>query len=534
MLQATFTDGPGDIDETVDVTASAPDGDNVNILLDRYTQMFKVGDRITVQAGIHLGRDPNNPDSTWENSLLHQLHHSHGLAVNNLGGISHQTVGGFLSTGSSGGSLCHSVQENVYGLRFVDGMGNIFEVNRDDNLDEFNAALVSLGLLGILSTVTFEGIPKYNISGSQVGSVTSCAEVDIFDDDPTDGKRGLTTFFTEEEYARILWWPQRSSNVPEDRVQVWKAHRIEDSDDFERDPHHLFDNAEIMLLYSYLMCLIGNIDCMTTVHDLAADKERQFRVLAVEQLMEEFNMTEKNARILAGVFYLINHVFLHVVTGMVDDIEPILREALLPNITATAIKLLNQIDSSVTFHDHWYLGLPMDNTADDIIVPVMWTETWLPLRRAAEAMTALRDYFDSVEGKVTEHHRRLKRTGNNGWEIYAAKPSSVWLSMAYTSGQDAWVGGAFRIDPYWFIGTRGNFRELYRPFWLLLKRKGIPFRLHWGKSFPALDDSAFTAKELVEDQYSKIQDFRNLRKLKDPQGIFLNSYWCHWFGLQNC
>lgn len=532
MPQAIFTDDCA-LDE-VDVTASAPDGDNVNIMLDQYTDILsRTGNRVTVQAGIHLGRDPNNPDSTWDNCLLHQLHHTHGLAVDDLGGISHQTVAGFLSTGSSGGSLCRSVHDNVYALRFVDGMGNIFTVNRDDDIDNFNASLVSLGLLGVLSTVTFECVPKYNIIGSQVGSITSSAEVDIFNDNPTDGKIGLTKFFTQEEYTRILWWPQTSNNITDDRVQVWKAVRLVDSNDFVRDPHHLFDNTEIMMLYSYLMILIGNIDDMARVRSIAACKEERFKVLAIEEIMEEYHLNDKLATVLANVFHLINTVVLHLLTGIVDDVAPLLREVMLPHITATAVMLLNRIDNCVTFQDHWYLGLPMDNTADDVIVPVMWTETWVPLCHAAVAMTALRDYFNEGEEKLGEHHRKLRRTGSNGWELYAAKPSHAWLSMSYSNGSDQWKDGAFRIDPYWFIHTRGDFRALYRPFWLLIKGRNIPFRLHWGKSFPAMDDSDITAKDLVEDQYPKLQNFLLLRKLRDPQGIFLNSYWRHWLGVQN-
>lgn len=64
-------------------------------------------------------------------------------------------MGGFLSTGSAGGTLQYSTHENVHALRFVDGNGEIFEVSRNDtNQDNFNAALISLGLLGVLSQVS--------------------------------------------------------------------------------------------------------------------------------------------------------------------------------------------------------------------------------------------------------------------------------------------------------------------------------------------------------------------------------------------
>lgn len=308
MPQAIFTDECG-LDK-VDIQASAPDGDNINILLDCYNRIVsRTGDLVTVEAGIHLGHDPNDPNSTLENSMLYRINEDYGLAVNSLGGISHQTVAGFLCTGSAGGSIQYSIDGNVNALRFVDGNGGIFEVCRDEvnQLDNFNAARVSLGLLGILSRVTFKCVPKYNISGNQLGTLTKDAKVDIFNDNPTElGRIGLTPFLKETEYTRILWWPQSSKLVDEgkDRIQVWQAERIPDSPSFERNPYTVFDNTEIMMLYSSLMILIGNIQDMEKVNEIAASMEDQFKNLAVAELMDEYNMYHPKANALANLYTL--------------------------------------------------------------------------------------------------------------------------------------------------------------------------------------------------------------------------------------
>ena len=138
MVQAIFTDG-SDLDQ-VHVLASAPDSDDINIILDKYNKIIsKNGDYVKVEAGISLGGDPINcsdedEDSTQtlENSFLYQIDKDYGLAIDALGGISHQTVGGFLSTGSAGGTLQYSIHDNVHAIRFVDGNGEIFEVSRED------------------------------------------------------------------------------------------------------------------------------------------------------------------------------------------------------------------------------------------------------------------------------------------------------------------------------------------------------------------------------------------------------------------
>ena len=535
MPQAIFTDGCSL--DYVDVSAAAPDGEHVNILLDRYTDIIRVDisenlTLVTVEAGIHLGHDPMDRRSTLENSLLYQLHENYGLTVGDLGGISHQTVGGFLTTGSSGGSLTYSVHDNVQALRFVDGNGEIFEVSRDDpNQDNMNACLISLGVLGILSTVTFRCDKTFNICGSQVGTLTKDAKVDIFSDNPEDPDRtGLPTFLKETEYTRILWWPQSSKLVDkgEDRVQIWQAKSIPSSDDFQRDPYAVFDNTEIMMLYSYLMILIGNIDDMEEVREIAKSKEGRFMKLTVKELMEKYDLGVVKATAIAGVINTINTVFLNLITTITDAVDPDTREKLLPHFTTAAIKLLNEMDKNVEFQDYAYLGLPMDNSADDVIVPVMWTEIWVPLSRATEVTTALRDYF-----KTKTADDAFKRTGNNAWELYAAKKSDAWLSMAYSDGVDEWKDGAFRVDPYWFIHNRYVYRNMYRPIWLLLKEKNIPFRLHWGKSFPLPDDVDITANDLVATQYPQLASFLELRQARDPNGIFLNLYWRHWLGIGN-
>ena len=128
MPQAIFAN-PSKSDK-VNVKARAPDGPNIEIKLDRYCAVTRDESNpthVTAQAGVHLGRDPIDRTSTEENSLLYQLN-EWGLALGNLGGISHQSVAGFLCTGSSGGSLTHSIHENIQAIRIIDGTGELQRV----------------------------------------------------------------------------------------------------------------------------------------------------------------------------------------------------------------------------------------------------------------------------------------------------------------------------------------------------------------------------------------------------------------------
>lgn len=210
---------------------------------------------MTVEAGIHLRHDPIDPLSTEENSLLYQLHHAHGLNISDLGGITHQTVAGFLSTGSSGGSLQFGILETVHALQFVDGTSQVFTVTREDaDQSNFKAALVSMGLFGVLSTVTLNCTEKFNIKGCQTSKLVTVTNVDIYDDNPVDGRKGLSTFLKETQYSQMLWWPQTSSGIvglEHERLQVWQAEKIKPTPNFERKPFKDFANAEVMMLSSY-------------------------------------------------------------------------------------------------------------------------------------------------------------------------------------------------------------------------------------------------------------------------------------------
>jgi FAD/FMN-containing dehydrogenase len=69
---------------------------------------------VEAQAGIHLGSDPaSGPAGTLETSLLSLLAGRHGWTLSTTGGITHQTLGGYLATASAGGTLQHSLLDEV-------------------------------------------------------------------------------------------------------------------------------------------------------------------------------------------------------------------------------------------------------------------------------------------------------------------------------------------------------------------------------------------------------------------------------------
>ena len=512
-----------------------PAGDNIQVMLDQY-RGWRVKDEarklVEADAGIHLGADPSDPTgtATLESSLLWQLWKEKGWTLSDLGGVTHQTVSGFTATGSSGGSLQHSVNENLWSFRLIDGTGEAYEVSRDDG-DLFYAMSPNMGLLGVISTITFQCEDAYNITGQEaITTVADCA-IDLFG--PGDAERpSLEQFLRDAEYARVEWWPQRGV----DRVLVWQAQRIRPQLGFRPSPYEEFtthpDTAEAFI--SILYTIIGNLD------DLGRAKEALEPAFArIKQLLELVPELQKHGRIGkliadflskaadAGVDVAID--VLRPFAGIIKhEIPSIFPELLGMFITLDSDKPGIQAGQPQAFRDYGWQGLPMDNQADDEMLRTGFTEIWVPLPRTQQVMQLLQSYFT----EPADDHEGYQRTGLYAWELYSAMPTPLWMNASHSSGADEWKDGAFRIDPYWFEANPGDPSATFWPrFWQLLRDNDIPFRLHWGKYQPLIERGDRNWVDFFKAQYPRWDDFLRLRAERDPKDVFLTSYWRDRFGL---
>ena len=161
--------------------------------------------RVTAGGGVRLGGDPRTR-SPVESGLCFRLE-QRGWALPVTAGVTHQTVAGFLMTGSAGGSRRHALTEQVAGMRLVDGTGELHELTEDDEL--LDAAGVSMGLLGVVTAVTLRCVPRFDVEG--VERITSADELDA-----------ANRLLADNEYARAYWWPQRGV----DKLSVWTARSL--------------------------------------------------------------------------------------------------------------------------------------------------------------------------------------------------------------------------------------------------------------------------------------------------------------------
>ena len=87
-----------------------------------------------------------------------------GLSLANQGDIDTQAIAGALSTGTHGTGIglgCLSSQ--AVGMRLVQPDGSVLEVDADRDPETMAAAQVSIGMLGVISTITLQAISAYNL-----------------------------------------------------------------------------------------------------------------------------------------------------------------------------------------------------------------------------------------------------------------------------------------------------------------------------------------------------------------------------------
>jgi FAD/FMN-containing dehydrogenase len=89
---------------------------------------------------------------------------AHGLAMQNMGDVDVQALAGAVSTGTHGtGPGLANVSSQVVGARLVLASGEPLELSAEADGERLDAARVSLGLLGVFSTLTLRLVPAYRL-----------------------------------------------------------------------------------------------------------------------------------------------------------------------------------------------------------------------------------------------------------------------------------------------------------------------------------------------------------------------------------
>ena len=486
-VRGAFQSAPGSV-LTDDLLLGNGLEKNINMELDqiRSVSIDKNTNQVTVGGGCNLGFDPFDPSGTSEksgaNNLFVQLNNA-GLSIPNVSDVIHQTVAGFISTGSSAGTMQHSFDECILSIRMIDGTGNVQTYNRSTDLNNpFYGAVVSMGLLGIITEVTLQCVPTFNIIGEQsITQVNSC-EYDFFDTG-TDKRISLEGYLSETEFTRILWWPYKTLQ----RVITWKARKMIQSD--YTDGTGSSDN---------------------------------FKPKPYVPLFPEFLGTTLPSEIVAvSLFELIGTWpdWLHDLTGnnptsgsgspppFIKALEP-----LFPHVYPLLADMFFPVNSIVKpkqiFWDNWLGSLPMDSVEfSNKLFNLVYSEMCVPIHLTKKAINTLQDFYVKYG---------YAATGFYTVELAAGKKSDFWLSPAYSEA-------VIRINIMFFQKNSIKAEDFFTQFWDLFQKNEIPFRPHWGKNLPL--PSSTSGPDYLQKQYPKWKDFLSLREKSDPNNIFLTNYW---------
>ncbi len=178
-----IADTPGDLIDT----SGLPDA--ISIHPNRQT--------VTVSGGINYGR-------------LATALHAQGLALPNMASLPHISVAGAVATGTHGsGVFNRGLAGAVRSLDIVLGSGELTTLSRGD--DGFDGAVVSLGALGIVSTVTLDVEPTFDV------------RQDVFEDLPWSAVEEHISEILSAAYSVSLFTDLQGDTV----TQVWCKSRMD-------------------------------------------------------------------------------------------------------------------------------------------------------------------------------------------------------------------------------------------------------------------------------------------------------------------
>ena len=139
--------------------------------------------QVTVQAGVTL------------RALGDELAEI-GLAMPNLGDINVQSVAGAINTATHGtGRELGNIATTIVGMEIVDGRGDVVRCDTTQHPDVLHAARVGVGALGVVTEVTIQCVPAFNLHAHETVEPLD----DLLD--------GFDEFTRSADHAEFFWMP---------------------------------------------------------------------------------------------------------------------------------------------------------------------------------------------------------------------------------------------------------------------------------------------------------------------------------------
>jgi len=161
---------------------------------------------VTVDAGVTYGK-------------LSPILHEKGWALHNLASLPHISVAGACTTGTHGsGEKNGNLATAVAGLEFVTASGDMVRLSREKDGDTFQAAVVGLGALGVITKITLDVQPAFQMRQYVYENLPLRQMSDQFD--AIEASAYSVSLFTDWQKQRIneVWLKSRMGSG-----QAWEA-----------------------------------------------------------------------------------------------------------------------------------------------------------------------------------------------------------------------------------------------------------------------------------------------------------------------
>lgn len=198
-------------------------------LCNKVLELDKDKQQVKVQAGIKL----------WQ---LNEYLDKQGFALLNLGSISEQSVAGAISTATHGSGINYQILgSQVEEYKLIRADGDVVVIHRERDKELFDLALVSIGTLGVISEVTINVVPSFNLHD----------ETFVANFDEVINK--LDEYINGTDHFKLWWFPHI------DEVVVYRYTRTQNKINDSRMRQWLMDDFLSVNVYRLLLA-VGNIN----------------------------------------------------------------------------------------------------------------------------------------------------------------------------------------------------------------------------------------------------------------------------------
>ena len=174
---------------------------------DQIVEVDSVNGYVTVQSGKKL-------------SHLSEELFTYGFAMEDMGDIAYQSIAGAISTGTHGtGATFGCIPTQVHSMRIITADGSVLNCSKDEHQDIFHAARVSLGALGIISTITLKCETAFNLHA--VEKPIALDEVMTNLDDFIDSNEHFE-FFWQPNMQNAFTKQNNRTTRPEEPLTYWE------------------------------------------------------------------------------------------------------------------------------------------------------------------------------------------------------------------------------------------------------------------------------------------------------------------------